>query len=925
MASHEQAGGISDSPSVLDGNNVPTSAPPTLYVSNDDDFEVIEAPEMEVATPGYTTSSGLPTASQPPAAGSHTSAPPQLVEGTPVGGTQSLTDNTPGAAIAGLTAAATLPIATATAVPIAVTPIAEVATEVASSVQALADIARSTSQAVAEVNEASGMLEQTAHHKESDLLPRLGRGPDVALPYSSVVGQSDVALIEVPRKAPKPAVPPPDGEAVMEGSRVKTGDNSITTTGITATLVQDIVGKSNPDDANFFQVFRSRLIGLDNCFIADNHSIGVQSQLYANDVGGRLSNGVPVMSNVFLTFPQPIPAERRHTLTVHTGPSRVVSTIDPALLAPFMTGGNVSERFVVSAIQPKLAMASVQAARFLSEYITSSVEVCDNYVMYAKMFYQAMVLDIVARLGLNIAVDAFPAGNDPNFINLDDPNLNYLNIANPIVRGDIMFVHRLDYDATDLQALMWLAKPGTRASAAGGVQIPHACYVAWPAIPITVLHHGGPPDIPVVEDLTSDYLYSFIAKLASSRSEWTAALRGLYLAADLIGVRYSHDADVEGGAYHFIMSNLSYHSPVLPAPRDYNVLIRILNIRPVTDANLEVEITSFTSATATKRVNMLSVYTSTLSTLATTLLYDFNLTHYLLGRWGTGEAIGSTSVRVIRLLNQPQQAGVGEAPFLRQIKHLFPTFVAANVPDLLYPNLHWLGNQGGSPNAQVAYFGQGANRPPRLVTPLCIDEWLAVRPMEWGISGPNTTIDIRADFAEVSHILNRGWRARRGSSLYNQRMESDSPMVIVVYGVQILNAMANDQRWGEPRPITYATSEWSPGHGNDWTAPIQVPGRQGNYMPALHCWEPCTLMSYDFLGEQVLAPALGGAGGLFPIEMSYFSHWGGAAQTMVGFAIPQDLPSRDVGPMLKSLSLAGMFSGAPVPTETPTTTVVDPT
>lgn len=103
--------------------------------------------------------------------------------------------------------------------------------------------------------------------------------------------------------------------------------------------------------------------------------------------------------------------------------------IDPALFNPYKNGGVISQRFVVSAIQPKLNIINAAAARFLSEYLTSAVEYCDNYVMYAKLYYQALVHDQALATGFDAAIDAFDAGNDPAFVNLSDPNLNYMDIA----------------------------------------------------------------------------------------------------------------------------------------------------------------------------------------------------------------------------------------------------------------------------------------------------------------------------------------------------------------------------------------------------------------------------------------------------------------------------------------------------------------
>lgn len=52
----------------------------------------------------------------------------------------------------------------------------------------------------------------------------------------------------------------------------------------------------------------------------------------------------------------------------------------------------------------------------------------------------------------------------------------------------MIFVDGIDYSANDIQILTWLAKPGTRMSVAGGLEISQSSYVSWPAIRVTILH-----------------------------------------------------------------------------------------------------------------------------------------------------------------------------------------------------------------------------------------------------------------------------------------------------------------------------------------------------------------------------------------------------------------------------------------------------
>jgi len=159
---------------------------------------------------------------------------------------------------------------------------------------------------------------------------------------------------------------------------VKVGDNSIVTTSITTELAADIPTKSNnPSSANYFQHFSQKLNAMrDNIVIdAAQHHVDVGLWMYTNEIGGVDGAGVLAHHAILAPTEAPIHADQRSTLTINTGVSRKLGNIDPALLNPYKNVGVISERFVVSAIQPKLNIVNAAAARFLSEYLTSTTNI----------------------------------------------------------------------------------------------------------------------------------------------------------------------------------------------------------------------------------------------------------------------------------------------------------------------------------------------------------------------------------------------------------------------------------------------------------------------------------------------------------------------------------------------------------------------
>jgi hypothetical protein len=130
-----------------------------------------------------------------------------------------------------------------------------------------------------------------------------------------------------------------------------------------------------------------------------------------------------------------------------------------------------------------------------------------------------------------------------------------------------------------------------------------------------------------------------------------------------------------------------------------------------------------------------------------------------------------------------------EAIMLSQPKKGFKVLLGVNVCQQLYPRGKWNGSYGGNLNAGHSFQLVPPQQPPRLVNPLVIDNWLLVRPMEWGICAPCASVNLKPDLRVAVAPGTQGWYANQGSSIYAEHARGTFPAKLSVYGVQALNVI----------------------------------------------------------------------------------------------------------------------------------------
>ncbi|ADK12923.1 proline-alanine-rich protein [Circulifer tenellus virus 1] len=686
------------------------------------------------------------------------------------------------------------------------------------------------------------------------------------------------------------------------------GDHSIHGAGVSEELLVDMVfeGSATP---NFFSRFGTTLRNQDGNFqniaaaagVANSgFQIGSGISLAAN--GGGLEPAHNIWGTVFPSHFGPRAAgaapQGRHDIVVHAGGPREIGRFTASAISSFIQGGVPSERAVMSALSPYLRIpaANVNVARALVPLILSGWEYYDNSYLYAKLWFYVFLRDVYVAVGGNPpAVVPFPPNvHAPAWINLNGVN-NVHTIPNAIDGKSICLVNDKDVftgNPTDLQIIYWLTAAGSRLDGNAGQPTPDATYIQWEAINVTILAHADEAGAPQAALVSQSSIIDFIHRLATNRAEWSSALKGMYLALDILGIRYS-DHDNEQWA---VRSNLSPHNPWVPGPADYNFLLRWLLIFPDDPAESRYECNVAAQMAPQTRARVAALYNAAVSTFTTTLLFDLNLTKQHLLQWTTGDAELPPMAQTLFMeaLNQyDQSTSPVEAFAMRQVHNAMGTFLGVHACSNLYPEDTWLGNFGQNPGAAVIYQDYGAQTVTlALLNPLVLTEWLTMFPFEWGVIGTQPTLNLAADVKNIGPPALQGWYAYRGSKFYNERVVGDFPVKIVVYGAQVINIISQHNRFGAAA-VPAVQRQAADYYGQDasgttpsWGPAQAIPDLAGFYDANIHIFRPCTVMSYDYVNGQVWSPALLNDN-IGPGEAARLKYWTGQRVDNGGIFLPK--------------------------------------
>ncbi|XP_039288758.1 regulator of gene activity isoform X1 [Nilaparvata lugens] len=263
-------------------------------------------------------------------------------------------------------------------------------------------------------------------------------------------------------------------------------------------------------------------------------------------------------------------------------------------------------------------------------------------------------------------------------------------------------------------------------------------YIKWPGIAFLLIRNGPALRAPPAQMITSQQMMSFLLRLANWRNEWDSFCHGIYIALDLVGVRYR---TVDGHNYH-LSSDYNSSPYILPCPIDFNFFV--WSFRPLTPfkKSRHDEVWKFCNNFGNHTpAKIAAIYTAMRSAMATTLLASYNITirdilqpNFYRGNPGTP---GSVIERH------------GELWFSKKLRSMFQYFFGLVLDGGYYCYYWWNYDYRrdccGGAHAERCFGGMNANLPPYWFSPLVVDDFLLTRPLEWGIVGPFPKVDLEED------------------------------------------------------------------------------------------------------------------------------------------------------------------------------------
>lgn len=692
-----------------------------------------------------------------------------------------------------------------------------------------------------------------------DTTPPLVIAPPLDLPPSP---PTNVHVPLVPDPNPRGAIELyPGARSRYRGAQLnrnqdvsKIGDHSVHGSGVYEALLhtQAPLGHS---EANYIRTLWARIRDADAQFAFAHQSITITSHIHPSAPGGGLEQAAAVWNRVLWFHQAPIAQADRRTLDIRWSEGFQDSALPMSEIMKFYVGGTISERAVTSAIVPKLQPNNANTVRNLANYLVESIYSNNNFGMYAKLLWHAFVRDEYTYAGIQPQATVFGGENQVAFVNLDDPNLNFMDIVVPIIRGDIIMVDRVDYDPNDLLAVHYLSRAGRRYDSAIADAIPHSAYVRWPSLRVTILMHGPAPQPPAAAVLSSEQLIAFAIKLAQQRNELKFLTEGLYWVMDHAGVRYNV---VQGQPQaQYILPDFRITDITVPQPSDYNVLLRLAGVRPLFQEADGLEVQQFSMIRSQDRVRLIALYTAAYSIFATTILHSLQIPGSALREWYAANVVPPSSMLMLQRLNNvgAHTSAGAEAPIFNMIKDCFPKFLNVDVVRNTHKGQMWLGGYGSRPDFVAAFDDVPNATTPRLFNPLIIDDFISCRPREWGLVGPCPKVDLSKEVVLQVQENMQGWRALQGSSDYQTTASGRMPFAYVEYGAFAVNVITQYLR-PQAQLLSVQSAYHVPlGHA-EFTPPAPLAGPV--YLEQLHSFMPCTIMTWDAANTSVLAVAIVG-------------------------------------------------------------------
>lgn len=339
------------------------------------------------------------------------------------------------------------------------------------------------------------------------------------------------------------------------------------------------------------------------------------------------------------------------------------------------------------------------------------------------------------------------------------------------------------------------------------------------------------------------------------------------MAGRMLGLWYA-DAPAAGNS-QFLHRLLGTTSPAMPMPQDYNVMQRLIGIRPPKPQNTHVaEWDAFISLTNAQRTRALAIQTKLDNHASSTLLAKYSITQGCLKRYmNAGPAANPTRLdHLLSNMNKPYgghaaHPTVRDSVFATMVWTLSDSWLGTSRPQTLFAMWQPHGERGESPvqqvtNAFLALTGDD-HHPPEWGSPFAVLNLIPAIPDTWCLSAKGGSYDLTHEVVSVGAPANHGWYARAGCRGYSEVACSQLPFVFEPYGGQVLNMMAQRIRPPAAFDLRFSTTpELASSTDALWENGVNQAAWEPTWDADLLMYRPNSFLTYDWANGLIMAPQM---------------------------------------------------------------------
>lgn len=177
------------------------------------------------------------------------------------------------------------------------------------------------------------------------------------------------------------------------------------------------------------------------------------------------------------------------------GPGIELGTVDYSTMEGLMSGTEISARACASVLNPLLNIVDQTYIPQTCLSLAYATKQWDCSALYTKLAYWAMVLDYQGVANNALAYPAFVANEDTvKVIHMDAAAVVSPQLFRQYLQEGYIFLREgVDFDRSEIQTILWMARSGYRVASAVGARTPDMCYVKWPSINVCLLMYGEAP------------------------------------------------------------------------------------------------------------------------------------------------------------------------------------------------------------------------------------------------------------------------------------------------------------------------------------------------------------------------------------------------------------------------------------------------